>query len=117
MIGATRARDFPQLAGIAYLNTAAEGLPPPVVREALLRYWDDRSRGFDGRTAHAAEEERCRERASALIGFAPTEVAFCSCTSEAYQLLASALALAPGDEVVINDLDFPSGITPWLADG
>ena len=30
-----RARDFPTLAGMAYLNTAAEGIPPLAVRDAL----------------------------------------------------------------------------------
>ena len=30
----TRLRDFPSLADRAYLNTAAEGIPPPQVAEA-----------------------------------------------------------------------------------
>jgi selenocysteine lyase/cysteine desulfurase len=41
-------------------------------------------------------------------------VSFCSCSSEAYNLLASALNLGAGDEVVVTDLDFPAGATPWL---
>lgn len=43
-----------------------------------------------------------------------SEVAICSCSSEAYNLAALALQLRPGDEVVVNDLDFPAGVTPWL---
>jgi selenocysteine lyase/cysteine desulfurase len=112
-----RMRDFAELAEIAYLNTAAEGIPPPAVREALLRYWDDKRRGFAGREAHSAQYERARAAAARLIGLSPEEVAFCSCTSEAYNLLAGALRLREGDEVVANDLDFPSGATPWLAEG
>jgi selenocysteine lyase/cysteine desulfurase len=41
-------------------------------------------------------------------------VSFCSCSSEAYNLLASALNLTADDEVVVTDLDFPAGATPWL---
>jgi cysteine desulfurase/selenocysteine lyase len=39
----TRLRDFPSLNGMVYLNTAAEGLPPPAVGEALGQYFDDSS--------------------------------------------------------------------------
>ena len=34
-------------------------------------------------------------------------------TTDAH-LAALALQLQPGDEVVVNDLDFPAGVTPWL---
>ncbi len=51
---------------------------------------------------------------SANGGLATSEVSFCSCSSEAYNLLASALQLTAEDQVVINDLDFPAGATPWL---
>jgi selenocysteine lyase/cysteine desulfurase len=44
----------------------------------------------------------------------PDEIGICSCSSEAFNLAALALQLRAGDEVVINDLDFPSGATPWL---
>ena len=33
----SRERDFPSLAGMIYLNTAAEGVPPRAVGEALTR--------------------------------------------------------------------------------
>ena len=43
-----------------------------------------------------------------------SEISFCSCSSEAYNLLGSALGLGTGDEVIVSDLDFPAGATPWL---
>ena len=49
-----------------------------------------------------------------MIGLATEEVSFCSCSSEAYNLLANALDLKQEHEVVITDLDFPAGATPWL---
>ncbi len=36
---ATRARDFPSLTGIAYLNSAAESIPPLCVGSRCLAPW------------------------------------------------------------------------------
>ncbi len=109
-----RSRDFPALSGMTYLNTAAESIPPRSVGEAIHAYWQDKLRGMKGRDAHFAQVEACREVTARLLGLTPAEVSFCSCSSEAYNLLASALQLTPDDEVVVTDLDFPAGATPWL---
>ncbi len=111
----TRRRDFPALETMTYLNSAAESIPPLCVGEALQAYWQDKLRGMKGREPHFAVVEQCREIAAQMIQLQPAEVAFCSCSAEAYNLLASALNLQAEDEVVISDLDFPSGATPWLA--
>ena len=111
----TLARDFPGLEKRTYLNTAAEGIPPTCVREALQDYWRDKLQGMKGRDAHFARLEDCREVAARMIHRRPAEVSFCSSSAEAYNLLATALNLQPRDEVVVNDLDFPSGATPWLS--
>lgn len=110
----TRRRDFPSLAGRVYLNTAAEGIPPLSVRAALLQYFADKELGMDGRIPHAAQWQAVRELTAGFYGFAADEIGVCSCSSEAYNLAALALQLKAGDEVVINDLDFPAGATPWL---
>ncbi len=108
-------QNFPSLDGKSYLNTAAESIPPLSVRAALLQYWEDKLQGMDGRDAHFAQEAEARMRAAKLLNLNPNEVAFCSCSAEAYNLLATALQLQTEDEVVISDLDFPSGATPWIA--
>ena len=110
----SRLRDFPSLNGISYLNTAAESIPPLAVHEALERYWRDKTLGMRGREGHFAAVEECREISAKMLGLSIEEVSFCSCSSEAYNLLASALNLGPADEVVVTDLDFPAGATPWL---
>ncbi|MBI3851965.1 MAG: aminotransferase class V-fold PLP-dependent enzyme [Verrucomicrobia bacterium] len=111
----TRARDFPGLDKQSYLNTAAESIPPACVGEALQDYWRDKLHGMKGRDAHFARLEECREIAARMIHRRPSEVSFCSSSAEAYNLLATALKLQPRHEVVVNDLDFPSGATPWLS--
>lgn len=110
----SRRRDFPTLEGMTYLNTAAEGIPPLVVGQALAQYFRDRQLGMDGRPLHFAQWEAARRLAAQLFGLSVEEVGICSSSSEAYNLAALALQLKPGDEVVINDLDFPAGSTPWM---
>ena len=106
--------DFPALEGITYLNTAAESIPPRCVGEAIAQYTHDKGLGMRGRVPHFAAVEACREISAKLVGLKTEEVSFCSCSSEAYNLLAGALDLDPEDEVVVSDLDFPAGATPWL---
>jgi selenocysteine lyase/cysteine desulfurase len=110
----SRLRDFPSLNGRTYLNTAAEGISPRCVGDALQTYWHDKLQGMRGRDAHYAQVEGCREVAARWVGLQPDEVSFCSCSSEAYNLLATALDAHAPDEVIITDLDFPAGATPWL---
>jgi selenocysteine lyase/cysteine desulfurase len=110
----SRQQFFPSLEGMTYLNTAAEGVPPLPVAEALAQYFQDKQLGMDGRERHFAQWEAARALAAPWFGLTAAEVGICSCTSEAYNLAALALRLQPGDEVIINDLDFPSGVTPWL---
>ena len=109
-----RLQDFPSLSGMTYLNTAAESIPPPCVHAAMETYWQDKICGMKGRDGHFAAVEACREVSARLLGLEPGEVSYCSCSSEAYNLLATALQLGVGDEVVVTDLDFPAGVTPWL---
>ena len=110
----TRDRDFPVLRGRVYLNTAAEGIPPQDVNVALQQYFADKTLGMDGRIPHAARWESLRQRTGEWFGLSASEIGICSCSSEAYNLAAMALNLREGDEVIINDLDFPAGATPWL---
>ena len=114
---ATRQADFPQLSTMTYLNTAAEGLPPRAVRAALLQYYEDKCLGMDGRDRHAREWDAAKALTAEFYGLTADDVTICSCSSEAYNLAAQALQLRSGDEVVINDLDFPAGATPWLQPG
>lgn len=113
---ASRSADFPALAGQAYLNTAAECIPPRDTLDAVRAYLDDKCAGMNGRDAHFARVEGCRRVAARMVGMDPAEIAFCSCSSEAYNLLAQAVRPDAGDEIVVSDLDFPAGVTPWLVE-
>ena len=117
LTAASRFRDFPSLRGRTYLNSAAEGIPPLSVGQALQQYFEDKQRGMEGRDLHAAQWNAAKALVAEFYGLTAGEVSICSCSSEAYNLAAAALRLQAGDEVVINDLDFPAGATPWLQPG
>jgi selenocysteine lyase/cysteine desulfurase len=102
---------------MTYLNTAAEGIPPLCVGEALHRYFRDKQLGSPGRAQHMEQWDAARGLAASMLGLRTDEVGICSNSSEAFNLLALALRLQPGDEVVVNDLDFPAGVTRWLQAG
>lgn len=110
----SRANDFPSLTKRVYLNTAAEGIPPAAVGSALQDYFSDKLLGMDGRKPHQARWESLRASSADLLGLTDDDIGLCSCSSEAYNLIRMALRLKEGDEVIINDLDFPAGATPWL---
>lgn len=111
---ASREADFPTLREKTYLNTAAEGIPPRQVIAALHQYAEDKLLGMDGRDSHERQWDEAKQQVAHAFHLTSDEVSICSCSSEAYNLAAMALQLREGDEVVINDLDFPAGATPWL---
>ena len=105
----SRLEDFPSLAERTYLNTAAEGIPPLPVINALHQYAQDKILGMDGRDLHEVQWAEAKSEIAQAYNLTADEIGICSCTSEAYNMAAIALQLQEGDEVVINDLDFPAG--------
>ena len=73
----SRRRDFPSLTGKVYLNSAAEGIPPLAVKEALLQYFADKELGMDGRIPHAAQWQAARELTAEFYGLSAEEVGIC----------------------------------------
>ncbi|NKB68620.1 MAG: aminotransferase class V-fold PLP-dependent enzyme [Candidatus Latescibacteria bacterium] len=110
----SRLADFPSLADRVYLNTAAEGIPSPPVSKAFAQYVADMGLGMDGRMQHEEQRAQLRAQTGRAFGLSTDEIGLCSCSSEAYNLAALALDLKAGDEVIINDLDFPAGASGWL---
>jgi cysteine desulfurase/selenocysteine lyase len=56
-----------------------------------------------------------RDRVGAMIGCAPADVALLRSTGEGIGLVSLGLDWRPGDEVVLYDREFPSGVYPFLA--
>ncbi|MEM1443790.1 MAG: aminotransferase class V-fold PLP-dependent enzyme, partial [Verrucomicrobiota bacterium] len=106
--------EFPSLIDRAYLNTAAEGIPPLSSLHALRQYHEDKLLGMDGREHLFQTLEECRNSAADLLNLPSGSISFCASTSEAYNLLSTAIHFPDDGEAIISNLDFPSGATPWL---
>ena len=109
-------QDFPALRRRVYLNSAATGLPPPTVREAVDRFHRELA---DGGDVHWDEWMRRRDeirgRVAALVGADAEEIAFVPNTSTGMNLLADLVA---GDGAVLSDeLEFPAVTLPWIHRG
>jgi len=105
---------FPKAAEVAYLDSAAEGLPLPEGEEALRLYFSLKAQGSPGRRALQREESAAFAALAALLGAREEDVALLSSASEAFNVFANSLEWREGDEVVTSDLEFPSGVLPWL---
>lgn len=105
---------FPGARQAAYLDTAAEGLPLSEGGAALAAYFQDKSLGSHGRRRFHPEEELAQSAAARLLGTDPENVALVSSASEGLNILANSIHWNPGDEVLISDLEFPSGVLSWL---
>jgi len=115
--------ELPVLERFAYLNAGTFGPLPRRTVEAQ-QAWENRAL-VEGRAGRAffteVIEDRARLRAALgeLVGAAPESVALTTSTSEACNIVAAGLRLAPGDEVVTTDAEHPGLLSPlatWGAD-
>ena len=98
-------RDFPVTDTLTYLNTASRGPFSRVVRDASVAFADEKMHtGFASRRDEIREE--ARERFAALFGAKPEEIGILYSTTDGENIVASALDLGPGDNVVIDELHF-----------
>ena len=106
---------------LAYLDNAATTQKPQAVIDAVARYYE-RDNANVHRGVHALAErateayEQARARvAHFLHAAAPEEIVFVRGTTEAINLVATSLGttFAPGDEVVITEMEHHSNIVPW----
>jgi cysteine desulfurase/selenocysteine lyase len=105
---------FPTAHNRAYLDTAAEGLPPTSVETALAEYWREKGKGTPGRKRHYEVQAAAERAVATLIGASPDDVVLLSNTSDAFNLFAHSINWQSGDEVLVSDLEFPSGVLVWL---
>ena len=108
------AGEIPVLADCVWMYTGAEGPPLAAQAEALATYLGNRARASAGRDAHAEVEARLRQRLAGMLGYEPGDIALVSNAGEAMNLVAQSIEMQPGDNVVLNDLEFPSVVQPWL---
>ncbi len=126
--------DFPVLARtvgaagrpLVYLDSAATAQRPTVVLHAEQDYLE-RSNAAVHRGAHALAEEatdafeQARAAVAAFVGRAEDELVWTRNATEGLNLVAfalsdpdaGALALRPGDEVVVTEMEHHANLVPW----
>lgn len=81
---------------------------------ALRQYLLNRDMGDTGRVGHQEVESRLRNLLATMLGLETDEVALLSNASEAINLVIAAAELRPGDNVVLNELEYPSAVLALL---
>lgn len=106
---------FPIFKKYVFLNAASLAPIPESARNVMGELAQEIAMtaylGYEKWKTRVAET---RKLAAALIGGGEDEVAFVRNTADGVSLVASGFPFAEGDEVVINDLEFPSNVYPWL---
>jgi selenocysteine lyase/cysteine desulfurase len=101
-------RDFPAADEVAYLNTAYIGLISRPVLEAG-RVWLERRAGRPHDVGEMlAKADEARRLIAQLINASDDEIGLLFSTTEGENVVANALDLRRGDNVVLDDLAYPS---------
>ncbi|HEX6348973.1 MAG TPA: aminotransferase class V-fold PLP-dependent enzyme [Candidatus Dormibacteraeota bacterium] len=110
------AEEFPITRDRIYFDHATFGPPPRRYVQAAADFTSRMSEeGLPDLFSLSQEGvDGVRDKAARLFGCSPEQVAFIRATSHGVNLVAEGLSWREGDEVVIYELDHPSGVMPWL---
>ena len=96
----------------AYLNTATYGPASDLTVAAVSAFTDSWSRGRARFEVWQEASEDCRGLFAQLLNAPKEDIAIQPYVSTAAGSIA--IQLAPGDRVVVNDMEFASNLWPWL---
>jgi selenocysteine lyase/cysteine desulfurase len=100
--------DFPALAEYVFLNTAYIGLVARPVVEAGRAWLDARAHRPLEVGQMLSKTDEARRRFAALINASDDEIGLLYSTTEGENVVVDAIDFRPGDNVVIDDLVYPS---------
>ena len=108
-------QEFPVVHHCTYLNHAAVGTLPARAYEAVRAYAADFSEyAASNYRDWESAIETTRSRSARLINADSRQIAFVKNTTEGLCFAANGIDWRRGDNVVLNDLEFPSNVYPWL---
>ena len=102
--------------GKIYLNHAGTSPLSTRVVDAMTRYLHERSIGrLDNYQVDVGMVAECRSFVQKLIkAESPDRIAFQVNTSDAINIVASGIPWKSGDRVLLNDIEFPANVYPYL---
>ena len=107
---------FPHIkSGKVYFNHAAIGPISTTVKEKLNEYLEERSSGTIENLGMLLEASTlAKKRLAGLLGAKKNRIAWTENVSAGLNILAQGLKWNPGDRIILNDLEFPSNVYPFL---
>jgi cysteine desulfurase/selenocysteine lyase len=106
--------DYIRAGEVAHLCAGGETAVLRSQQEVVARFSAQKSEGMSGREdGLMGTLERCRARVAALLGVDAADVAFLDSASDGVNQLAAGLDWRAGDNVVLEDIEYPSDIYPW----
>ncbi len=110
--------DFPVFRHRAFLDTACYAPGYQRAADAVNAWWQTAmlipGTTFDQTLAWLRPAAAARSDAARLLQADEDEVGFITSTALGMNKIANALALGGGNNIVINDLEFPANTVPWL---
>jgi selenocysteine lyase/cysteine desulfurase len=107
-------RAFPHLAQNVYLNTASAGLSWVGQGDAAAEFYRHKMGGITQHDDWINRAEDTRNLLGKLLGVPAGRIWFTGSTTEALNLIALAMPLAPGDSVALAEDEFASVVAPWM---
>ena len=105
---------FPALADLAYLNSAAVSpIPRAAVDAVLSQLKDVSSHGSNHYPDWIATKNRARTLLAGMMNVRPDQVAFTRNTSDGFAAVANGIDWKPGDNIVSYSGEFPANFYPW----
>jgi selenocysteine lyase/cysteine desulfurase len=104
---------FPVTKNNTYLNHAAIAPLSSPVRSAVDAYLTNRTT-WRSREKYDHLADELRDALAQLINCKPEEIGFVQNTSAGINIIASALPLEAGENVIFCDMEFPSNVYPWM---
>ena len=105
--------EFVGLEDITHLAAGGESPMLKSHRQAVDQFMIDKSRGEQARALEADMVELARGKCASLFSVNPDEITFLSNASEGINNVAYGIDWQKGDNVIVADVEFPSGILPW----
>ena len=107
---------FPYLKqGKIYFNHASIGPLPLNVKEIIERYSVERSEGtINNYKQFLLVETRARKKIAQLLNAPPQNITWSTNVGTAMSMLAQGLDWQTGDEIILNNIEFPSNVYPFL---
>ena len=107
---------FPHLrADKIYFNHASTGPMSERVKDKLIHLIQDRSgKKIDDHKEFLKTYEEAKYILAELINSTPARIAFVDNTSNGINIIAQGLKLKKGDRILLNDIEFPANVYPFL---